>query len=289
MLQFPSAGLGLGASMLNLSKHHLQQQYYAELIQQLIDKHTLKIWSLICSFVLLTGALAAVGLLNPGYDPTDAQLDASTPGLTSQPLPSNPQNVQRSTKTWKMGLLLLVSTVGSGAIAYHLKYADWSPQPPSRPTTRATKVKRKSRPKTKAKTARTAPPKAHPPRNSSPRRSARSQTPAPRIPRSPARPAAGSSERTKSLPTPRSRTSGQLQPAIPPNPNLAAEGGHSQARAFKARERVNPHRQRLVPEIAVVPAETVMPLDRREPTLAELLDLRKRYPIASIIKEMKET
>ncbi|MDY7012860.1 MAG: hypothetical protein SVX43_04530, partial [Cyanobacteriota bacterium] len=86
MLQFPSAALGLRASMLNLSKHHLQREYYYDLIQQLIGKHTLKIWSLMCSFVLFTGALAAVGLLDPGYDPADAQHNPSAPGLAAEPL-----------------------------------------------------------------------------------------------------------------------------------------------------------------------------------------------------------
>ncbi|MDY6781608.1 MAG: hypothetical protein SW833_03475 [Cyanobacteriota bacterium] len=259
--------------MLNLSKHH-QRQYYSELVKQLVGKHTLKIWSLMCLFVLLTGALAAVGLLDPGYDPTDTGVDASAPGLTAEPRTSAPERSRYSAKTWKMALLLLASTVSGGAIAYHLKYADWSPKPPRKSVARA-QPKRKIKPKTKVKAARTPSPKASSPRNSRQRRVARSRTPNPRsrlspspVPRSRSLPATSASALPKSLPAARSRVPRQLPPSLRATPSLPS------------------HRREL--NVAIVPAETVMPLDRREPSLAESLDLRRRYPITSIMGETKD-
>jgi hypothetical protein len=258
--------------MLNSSERYLQRQYYYELIQQLISKHTLKLWSLMCSLVLIIGALAVVGLLDPGFDPTDAQQNSSSSTLTTEQSQAHTARSRQRATAWKIALLMLGSTAGAWAIAYNLKNGDWFPKPSRQRVARA-KVKRK------AKSNLSRPSKL---------KAAAAQRPS----RKPVQAAKRVPAGTRSLqPQALARNNRTLpaQPVSVPQRSVRPQIAPQPRPTLTARDLALPPRAvGEEPTITVVPAETVMPLDRREPTLAELMDLRKRHPITAIMGGTKK-
>ncbi|MBD2578407.1 hypothetical protein [Oscillatoria sp. FACHB-1406] len=266
--------------MVNGSERYRQKQYYLDLLHQAIAKHKLKIWSGMFLSVTIIGALALVGLLDPGFDPSDLQHNSSSTALdatssTSTP-PPNQTAVQPEHQATgaKWLLVLLASTTGGWFITYKLKHAGEAPNPNRQ------RVKRKVRSKQKSNTSLPPQPKK---RHSPPLVS--SQTSA-RVPRNllaePVRPP------VRPHPAQRPQLNGYSQRAVTWQP---APASHVRARLPAQPSKPVSFRTRgsgEEPQVSVVPAETVMPLDRREPGLAEMLDLRKRRTITSIMGEMND-
>lgn len=269
--------------MLNKSERYRQKQhYYFDLLDRAIGKHKVKIWSGMFLSVTIIGALALVGLLNPGFEPTDLQHNSSSTSLdprssTSIPQPSGivvqPQNRATSAK-WL--LVLLASTTGGWFITYKLKHAGKAPK-----STRQ-RVKHKVRSKPNSHTAVPSRQKnrhsqlLEPPQTSAPvlrnpfAERARSPVPPPQVHRAQLNTRSHQQRSLALQPAPPSLVPARLQtqhsvPVSFPNPVFAEE-----------------------PQVSLVPAETVMPLDRREPGLAEMLDLRKRHTITSIMGGMTD-
>lgn len=275
--------------MLNSSERYLQKQYYYELIQQLIGKHTLKIWSVMCSFVLIIGALAVVGLLDPGFDPTDAQQNSSSSTLNSgesAPPTATLGSQRRRATAAKIIVVLLGSLAGGWVITYNLKNAKWSFKAFRQRVSRE-KVKRKVRARPQSNSSRASKQKVNRPERVSQRRPSR---PAARV-------AKGAIQSGTARPRPQNQSATPNRHPLPAQPNSLPTRSLQPPHSVRPPALPQPQPALAVsalalreePQITVVPAETIMPLDRREPTLAEVMDLRKRHTIASIMGGTKDT
>lgn len=71
--------------MLNSSDNHLDQQNRLQPLQQLINRYPIAFWSGLWAFLVLVGSVAAIGLIKPGpiEQPTIKGASKSTPTLTT--------------------------------------------------------------------------------------------------------------------------------------------------------------------------------------------------------------
>lgn len=262
--------------MLKSSDRSAQQEYYYNLLQHWISKYAFAVWGGMCAIAIALCTYGAIDLLSAGpIEPDPAQAEPTTvrETPTKNPPPETPIAIEPLLPEPEPGLplaviIFLLIACGTGTLVATYVFKSLSePETvsrsfPHRKAARTEKSAKRSRSKSKPRKnyppARVKRPRANVPTlQSQPSTSARKSPIPPQLTAFPRTRAA-----SVSLALSRPPVSRQVGTAIAPPPPANAT-------------------------VTIVPPEEVVALDRRKPSLAEMLDLRNRHTLTAFVQGEK--
>lgn len=246
--------------MLNSSDNHLDQQNRLQPLQQLINRYPIAFWSGLWAFLVLVGSVAAIGLIKPApiESPTIQGASKSTPTLTTI----------RQSETKEDFSVSLLGTLTLGCVGVSLLVTQALRQSSRRrknstefqrtPTKqKPTKIRGQQNKLDKSKQIRDKRMFSNPVAETLPLASSRRSQASPSVHKKP-------------------RSSSLKRRRVPIRPQKAAKQPVLETRV--------PTAEQSLTQVTVLPPEPNNSLDLRQEKLVDVMDLRKRRSLNSIMR-----